>query len=812
VTKAWPDVVREQGGIDPAAHRNLLLESLAARWSATPPKGQIIAAGSTGSIPATADLLAVIAALPNGRVVLPGLMRALDAESWRAIATDQTHPQYNLARLLKRLDITPDAVQDWTAHERVSARSALIAEVMRPADTTQAWRALGRLPAGALDGIQRIDCTDTAQEAGVIALILRHALEIPGRSAALVTPDRNLARRVAAELRRWDIDIDDSAGEPLVASAPGGFLRLIAAMVSSDFAPVALLAVLKHPLAAGGLSPGVFRHRARMLERLVLRGARPGPGFAGLRAVLGADPDAGPDADRSDTAEFIDLLETLCAPLREAMAGPSLDLDPLVCAHIAVAQNLAARDTASGAQVLWSGAAGEMLAGFLLELRNASSLLPPVAGRAYPALLDTLMAGASVRPRHGRHPRLAILGLLEARLQHADLLVLGGLNEGIWPPSPPPDPWLSRPMRDTFGLALPERRIGLTAHDFVQAFAAPEIVLTRAAKTDGQPTVPSRWLTRLEAVLRGTGAEDSLKAGHWRALRGLLHQPKAAITIQPPAPCPPLAARPRRLSVTQIETWMRDPYAIYARHILKLRPLDPLDADPGAADRGTFIHKALELFLGAYGDTLPDDALNRLLEFGQIAFGDALARPSVRAFWWPRFERIAHWFIAQETSRRTQIAQSTAEASGRLEIAAAHAPFILTARADRIDRLADGSYEIIDYKTGAIPSLRDIGLGVASQLALEAAILREGGFRDLPAGAVRHLAYWRLSGGDPPGEIKPVKEDAEQLADAALDGLKALITAFDNPDTPYAAIPRPGYAPRFNDYAHLARLREWGGE
>ncbi len=805
VTEAWPEVVREQGGIDPAGHRNLLLETLTAQWAATPPKGQVIAAGSTGSIPATADLLAVVAAMPNGRVVLPGLMRAVDDESWHAIGKDQTHPQHNLARLLKRLDRTPESVPDWLPQDRASARGMLIAEVMRPADTTQAWRKLREIPAGALDGVQRIDCADSAEEAGIIALILRQALETPGRTAALVTPDRNLARRVAGELRRWDIDIDDSAGEPLMASTPGGFLRLIAAMVSGGFAPAALLAVLKHPLSAGGLAPAAFRAQARLLERIVLRGPRPGPGIEGLRAAM---PE---DADKA-IAVFLDLLETLTAPLAEAMDNAPIGLDQLLCAHIAVAENLAAQDSAPGATALWSGDAGEMLASFVSELRDAAELLPPMAGHAYPALLDSLMAGASVRPRHGRHPRLSILGLLEARLQHADLLVLGGLNEGVWPPDPQPDPWLSRPMREAFGLPLPERRIGLTAHDFTQAFAAPEIVLTRAGKTDGQPTVPSRWLTRLDAVLRGAGAEDALDAGHWRALRTLLHRPKAAIAIEPAAPRPPLAARPRRLSVTQIETWMRDPYAIYARHILKLRPLDPLDADPGAADRGNFIHKALELFLHEYPDALPADPLERLLECGQAAFGDALTRPTVRAFWWPRFERIASWFIDQEAARRADTQNVASEIEGRFKIDAAYVPFTLTAKADRIDRLADGGYEIIDYKTGALPSARDIALGFAPQLALEAAMLREGEFAGLPPGKVNRLAYWRLGGGDPPGEIKPLKGDAQALAEAALDGLKALIAAFDSPDTPYAASPRPGHALRFNDYAHLARLREWGGE
>ncbi len=809
LTDHWPAIIAEQGGIDPADRRNRLLETLSETWSETPPAGQIIAAGSTGTIPATADLLATIAEMPNGRVVLPGLMRDIDAESWSAVEMDPSHPQHNLARLIQRLALEPDDVADWPHQETSSRRAALIAEVMRPAETTQAWRSLDKIPAGALADVERIDCADSAEEAGIIALALREALETRHKTAALVTPDRSLARRVAAELRRWDIEIDDSAGENLAATAPGSFLRLIIAMIDSGFAPAPLLSVLKHPLAAIGMPPSDLRSTARTLEKLVLRGPRPGAGIAGLRAALTQQTDETEDV--AGTAALLDRLETTTSPLTTAVADGSCDLRALLERHVTVAEALAATDAESGDKRLWAGDAGEILAQFVAELGDAAELIGAMPAGSYGALLEALMAGATVRPRFGRHPRLQILGLLEARLQHADLIILGGLNEGVWPPDPQPDPWLSRPMREAFGLPLPERRIGLTAHDFVQAFAAPEILLTRAEKTDGQPTVPSRWLTRLDAVLRSAGEKDTFyrSINPWRALRALIIRPKESINIAPAAPSPPVHARPRRLSVTQIETWMRDPYAIYARHILRLRPLDPIDADPGAAERGTFIHEALDRFIQAFPSGLPEDPIERLLAFGEEAFGDALGRPAVRAFWWPRFVRIAHWFVAVETDRQRTLIRSASEVTGRLSISGPEGPFVLSAKADRIDTLSGGGYEIIDYKTGAIPTRDDISLGFSPQLALEAAILQEGGFEALPAGAVRRLAYWRLSGGETAGKTNPLSGDAAALSEAALDGLRSLVTAFDDPRTAYAATPRPGWAPRFNDYAHLARILEW---
>ncbi len=809
VTERWPAAIAAAGYLDPAERRNRLLAAQAAAWQASPPSGPVIAAGSTGSLPATADLLAVVAGLPQGRVVLPGFDRTLDSAACEAVRRAPTHPQHGMLLLLDRLGVDADDVRDWPVVPPAAvpgdprARVLLAAEAMRPAETTDHWRSLPEIPLSAVANLRRIDCVDERSEATVIALHLREALIERARTAALVTPDRALARRVATTLRRWGIEIDDSAGQPLADTPPGTFLRLTAAMVASGLAPVALLAALKHPLAAGGMAVGAFRGRLRQFETRILRGPRPGPGLAGLRAA--ADNDA-------EAQRFLDDLEPMLAPLTGAMTGGTLRVEQGLAAHVAVAEALAATESDRGADRLWSGDAGEALAGFVAELSDAAGTLPPVEAGAYPALLDALLQGRVVRPAYGRHPRLHIWGPLEARLQQADLTILGGLNEGVWPREPAPDPWLSRPMRLAFGLPPPERRVGLAAHDFVQAFAGPEVVLTRAAKAEGAPTVPSRFLSRLDAVLPdGLRKAVAGEAAHWQHWAAALDMPAAAAPVAPPAPRPPVSARPRQLSVTRIETWRRDPYSIFARYVLRLEPLDPLEADPGAADRGNVIHQALDDFLKAYPDQLPDDAEARLIALGETAFGPVLARPAVRAFWWPRFERIARWFLERERMRRPLVAATATEVRGRLTVPAPQGDFTLTATADRIDTLREGGYAIIDYKTGRVPGAADVALGFSPQLPLEAAILQGGGFDGLPAAPVRELAFWHLSGGETPGRERPLNADPAALAADALAGLQRLVTAFDDPATAYAAVPDPARASPFNDYAHLARIAEWSG-
>lgn len=813
LTERWPALLRQEGAVDAAARRDAVLAAQAALWRAEPPRDPVIAAGSTGSIPATADLMAVILDLPAGAIVLPGLDQAIGEVAWAKL--DPGHPQFGLKALLERLGRTRDTVAPWPACAAFACddtRARWLGAALLPAEASDDWRQPTALPRAPLAGVARCDCASPREEAGVIALALRETLERPGETAALVTPDRALARRVAAELGRFGVPIDDSAGQPLDQTPPGVFLRLIAASAAAPEDPVALLALLKHPLAAAGREPGAFRRRVRQLERRVLRGPRPGLDLAALAEAIGRDLELHPER-RDALARLVARLAALTAPLGALVGGETVALGELVRAHVAVAEALAARPADSGAARLWAGDAGEEAAEWIATLLKAAHGFPLIEGARYAGLFDALIQGQVVRPRYGRHPRLAILGPLEARLQHADRMILGGLNEGTWPAEPPVDAWLSRPMRQAFGLPAPERRIGLAAHDFAQAFAARDVLLTRAVKVDGTPTVASRWLQRLATVLQAAGCGDALDGGNrWLAwhrghVRGGTPRPCA-----PPEPRPPLDTRPRRLSVTLIERWMRDPYEIYARRVLALAPLELLDADPGAAERGLFIHRALDEFAHAYPAALPDDAVARLLEIGERAFGASLDRPAVWAFWWPRFERVARWFVATETARRAALERIATECRGELVIDAAGGPFTLTATADRIERGHDGALAVVDYKTGKPPDWVDVTSGLSPQLPLEAVIARAGGFDGVPAGTIGALAFWRLSGGDPPGEIMPL-DDAklDAVIDGAARGVRALIERFDDPTTGYASMPRPDKAPPYSDYAHLARLKEWSG-
>jgi len=807
VTDRWPTILAELGALDPAERRNRILLAQAEQWRAEPPADPVIAAGITGGVPAVASLLEVVARMPTATVVLPGLDRAAAEDVWTAIRGDPSHPQHVMARFLDRLGIVPAGVEAWEApglSAGPSARMDLVAEALLPASLTEQWRRETPREPALTQGLRRLDCAGPQEEAQTIALLLRESLESrPYRTAALVTPDRSLARRVASELMRWGIEIDDSAGIPLSKTPPGAFLRLLLELVDGAAAPVPLLAALKHPLAAGGMAPEQFRAEVRALEQDALRGVRPAPGLGGILAAL--RPEAAP------RRAFVQRLAKIMSPLTAAMASTDVPLRAMVEAHIATAEALAEAAEERGDRRLWQGDAGEAASEFMADLLAASGDFPLRAGADYPALFESLLADHVVRPRYGRHPRLFIWGLLEARLQRADFMILGGLNEGTWPGDPADDPWMSRPMRARFGIAPPERRIGQAAHDFVQTLGAPEVVLTRAERVAGTPTLPSRWLLRLETVLRAAGLENALTERReplvWQAL---LDRPLERLVMPAPAPCPPVSVRPRSLSVTEIETWMRDPYAIYARHVLKLRALEPLDAEPEARERGTVIHEALDSFVSAFPDSLPADAEDRLLDYGRRAFGALLSRPGIWAFWWPRFERIARWFLEQERVRRALLSGLSSEVRGTRIIAAPGGRFTLKAKADRIERRGDGLV-IVDYKTGGVPTEPEVARGLAPQLPLEAAIAESGGFTGLSAAPVSALEYWRLSGLRPAGEIKVLAEgsEARELMTLALAGLQELITRFDDPRTAYRAAPVTRYAPRYTDYAHLERVQEW---
>ncbi len=506
---------------------------------------------------------------------------------------------------------------------------------------------------------------------------------------------------------------------------------------------------------------------------------------------------------------FKSVAETL-SPLAEAMAAKDIAIADAVTAHVMVAEALASTDVADGAERLWAGDAGQTARSMILALSEAATEIPAIEPGSYPVLFRSLAEERAVRPTFGRHPRLAILGPLEARLLSFDLVVLGGLNEDSWPRAAATDAWLSRPMREKLGLEQPERAIGLAAHDFAVLASAPRVVLTRALKAEGSPTVASRWWQRLVQLTRGLGLEGKLEdAAAYAALARALGEPE---TRQPPIrrpdPRPPVEKRPRSLSVTEIETWLRDPYAIYAKHILRLRPLDPLDSEIGPLERGTAVHTALERFLEAYPDALPPDAELKLIALADAVFDEIELPRSARALWYPRFVRASRWFVGEERKRRLDITHSFVEIKGTREFAGPAGTFTLRARADRVDVLKAGGGAIVDYKTGNPPTKTQVSALLAPQLPLEGAILAEGGFADVGRLEPAELVYIRFGGGAEPGEVRSIGDVATLVKDAE-ERLIARIAAFDSVHTPYVPRVMPFRADMPGDYDHLARVREW---
>lgn len=861
VLEWWPAHLAERKLLSPMDRRNRLVRAEAERLARRKDDGPVIVAGVTGSIPATAELMRVVAGLAHGAVVIPGVDTTLDAPSWQAIAplskqeqraafaapgethrqpreseAHPEHPQYGLKRLLEELGVDRSHLRTPTGAEppqRIIARNRFLSEALRPARTTKGWadyvgsadRAALR---DALHGVSLVEASTPEDEAEAISLIMREVAETPGKTAALVTRDRLLARRVGIRLETWGIRIDDSAGRPLSKTMPGAFLDLVAEAVSKSFAPAALVALVKHPLMRLGMSAGHVRRTARALEIAIFRTLYLGRGLDGVAAALETaerEVNAGERRGRAVArlrAEDWQALHQFVAGLREAFEplvtlmsrSTRQPLRDLVLAHVETAEALARlpeRDTSLG---LWAEVAGEAASTFMTGLIDETLptlLVPP---REYPDLYRALIGGEIVRPRVPLHPRLFILGPLESRLQQPDVVILGSLNDGTWPELGDPGPWLNRPMRLALGLPAPEEKIGYAAHDFSMLMGAENVVMTRALKVDGVPTVASRWVLRLGALLDALDLRDALTPeAPWLAWAQWRSHAESWRPVAAPAPRPALALRPRKLSVSGVETWMANPYAIFAREILRLEPLPLLGSEPDAALRGSVIHGALSQFAKAFPAALPEDVAGELMRLARAELEEMTGNPRVAAFWLMRLERFAQWFGETEARRREGVTGALVEAPGVTVIDGPAGPFTLTARADRIDVMAEGAI-ITDYKTGAsLSKLRkDAEEGFAPQLALEAAILLAGGFAEVRGDRIAGLRYISASGGDPAGaEIHLRAKDLQALAEETKRGLERLIASFDDERTPYRAVRRARFSYDYDDYAHLARAGEWSG-
>ncbi|HEY0164663.1 MAG TPA: PD-(D/E)XK nuclease family protein, partial [Sphingomicrobium sp.] len=605
---------------------------MADRWRSAPPDGFTVAAGITTAAPAVAGLLRRVAELPEGMVVLPALSLAsvMPDDEWEALGPDdqgkaeESHPQFHLKLLLERMGVARGEVRLWRASGRSAARAIrgrAIANAMTAADFSDKWNAL-KPAERRLSGVRAAELPDAAAEAQAIALALREAVETPGRTAALVTPDRMLASRVSALLERWGIAADDSAGKPLSQTAAGTLLLGIVGAAAEDLAPVPLLGLLKHPLV-GGEEEGrrIWLDAVRALD-LKLRGPRPGSGLKGLDEHFG---QSGAWQQVRPAVEALDGLLNAALPL-------SAFADGLV---------RSAERLSGGAA--WRGQDGRMTAELIAELQavpEAASL--PVSAQDAVPLLRLLLDEQRVRPAYGGHPRVFIWGLLEARLQQADLMVLSGLNEGVWPGLPAPDPWLAPKIRANLAMPGVDFRTGLAAHDFASALGAPQVLITRARRDNRSPTVPSRFWLRLRAMTGGLARDTRLER-----LAAALDDPRELKPADRPAPSPPKALRPRKISVTSVDRLKADPFAFYASAMLGLRSIDPVDADHSAAWKGTAVHKVLEEWL-AQDDCDPATLVPR----AKALLAGATIHPMLRALWQPRLMEAIAWVEQQERDNR----------------------------------------------------------------------------------------------------------------------------------------------------------------
>lgn len=792
-----------------ARQRDVVLR-LTNEWQTQPPEHPIILAGSTASRGTTTLLAEAIARLPEGYVVLPGLDFNMPTPVWDSLSrqTDkylpaQDHPQFRLQNICARLGLEKADVQRWSdSPPHDEARNKLISLAMRPAPVTDAWRLegpdLGDLREATKE-LTLVAAESPRSEAMAIALRLRMAAET-GQKAALITPDRMLTRQVAASLDAWNILPDDSAGTPLHLTPIGRFLRHVADLFLRPLTSEALLTLLKHPLTHANETRNQHLLNTRRLERFMRNEGMPFP-TADTLAKAGKVLTARHGEDLAPWLEWIAY--AFCAKDQSAACSIQEWLE----VHETIAANIARNPDR-----LWNGSDGQSAQSVLQHLKNEADKSDALNARDYTSLIGRLLSQEEVRDAEAPFPGIMIWGTMEARVQGADLVILGSLNDGTWPEQPAPDPWLNRAMRHAAGLMLPDRRIGLSAHDFQQAVAGKEVWLTRAVRNSDAETVPSRWLNRVLNLMfglpdtQGPQAVTDMQARGdvWLAKVRMYEEPIRAEKAQRPAPQPPVSARPRTLSVSDIRTLVRDPFAIYAKHCLGLKPLGPLVPQADALLRGIAVHQVLEDFVKA---SLNDNRLltsQAFLEIGKSVLQDAVPWPAAQALWLARLDRVSDWFVQGETDRQTHATPLLFEDRATAKLPLEDLGMTIKARADRIDENAAGEVTIYDYKTGKPPS-KDQQKHFDRQLLIEAAMAEQGAFKAL--GHRRVLAARYIGMGTTPSVVDaPILEEAP---DKVLAELRKLLRAYLDAEQGYTS--RRAYLSErdVGDYDLLARFGEW---
>ena len=794
---------------DAAEINRQVLDAMLSRWNHSPPTHPVIFAGSTGSRASAFQLMIAVSRLPQGAVILPGFDHDMPKSVWRVLRNNianteamqgEDHPQFRFARLLHKLALPHTAIKRWTDAEAPNpARNAMVSLAMRPAPVTDQWLTDGpNLPplGDATASLTLVEAASPREEARAIALRLRKAAE-DGETAALITPDRMLTRRVSAVLDQWNILPDDSAGTPAHLTAPGRLLRQVAALSASDVTADALLAILKHPLCHTGADRGQHLLWTTELELFIRETGMPFPDLKQLSKWKKAE-------EAADWIAWIDA-NILRVPLAK-----NLQLSAVLETHLEKASAICAGSNSDDASELWAKEAGRTCKKILDELFESAGSGSVMTAQDYAGLIDSLLRSGEVRDRDAPHPQILIWGTIEARVMGADLLILGGLNEHSWPNTPPADPWLNRAMRQKAGLLLPERRIGLSAHDFQQAICAKEVWLTRAKRSEDAETVPSRWLNRLTNLLQGLRQSDGpqmleemrQRGEKWLMLAKAQETPIETSPAPRPSPAPPVASRPDRLSVTNIEKLIRDPYAIYASKVLRLYPLKPVQHAPDAINRGIAIHGIFEEFVSDTAENAEHVTVENLLSTARTILHDTVPWHADRLQWLVRIEKIAEWFVAQEMARRADARPVMFEETGGMDLT--NPPFRISAKADRIDVTNLGEARVYDYKTGHAPTENE-QKSFSIQLLATAAIIGAHGFTGLSPRRVSDAVYISLGSGGkevraPLGDCPPEK---------TLAMLQKLLMAYTDPAQGYTARNRMHKDVYGSDYDQLSRYGEW---
>jgi double-strand break repair protein AddB len=804
---------------DKESRQRKVIETLTARWTETPPEHPVIVAGSTGSRGATMALMQAVAKLPQGAVILPGFDSDVPSSVWAELQdpmTSEDHPQYRFAKLVTLMGVDRDCIQNWLeTASPVSGRNKIISLSLRPAPVTDAWLDEGPNLENleqAMGPVTLVEAPNPRTEAMAIAMRLRQAAE-DGQSAALITPDRMLTRRVTAALDRWGILPDDSAGIPLQLSPPGRFLRHVANLLTDELTVEHLLTLLRHPLSHSQDDRNDHLRFTSDLELYLRKEMIPFP----TQDVLKGWAMLNPSPERSAWVDW------LCTHLTNVKTSGMQPLESWVALVRSLSETIAGGGVPNQSGELWLKDAGKEALRIMADFETQAVFGGDTTASDFVGLLGSVLSGGEVRNEFAPHPNIMIWGTLEARVQGADLLILGGLNEGTWPEAPKPDPWLNRTMRNEAGLLLPERRIGLSAHDYQQAVAAPEVWLSRSIRSDDAETVASRWLNRLTNLLSGLPSLDGPKVlesmiqrgNDWIAKVQALEEVTSVQAAQRPSPQPPVAMRPRKLSVTEISTLIRDPYAIYAKHILRLKPLNAIQQPPDARRKGILVHSVLEEFVKQASSDHSKLTRQNLLQVMERQLEDQVPWPATRIKWLSDMERVADWFVEGERQRLSEGHPIATENAAVGDIEVGTTGYRLRVRADRIDRNTEGDVVLYDYKTGTPPSRRQ-QRNFDKQLLIEAAMMERGGFKAVGKSSVSHAAFVGVgrtpSIVEAPFEAKgsaEIRDDVGETPDETWARLQLLLNSYLNPETGFTArlmMERDAYG---SDYDSLSRYGEW---